>query len=127
MKIQFKKYLIMITAVSILSLTGCTTTAIQYDYGDYSEKYYSFKKEPGAESLIEWKKSMMEIVTIANEKTLRVPPGIYANLGYLSLKENNMIEAVSYFELEKKTYPQATVFMNRLIQKSRKTNDGEKS
>ncbi len=118
MKIRFKKYVIAISAVSVLLLSGCATTAIQYDYADYSEKYYSFKKEPGAESLREWKASMLEIVTIAKEKTLRVPPGIYANLGYLSLKDSNMIEAVSYFELEKKTYPQATIFMNRLIQKA---------
>lgn len=127
MKIRFKKYTLATTFLSAVFLTGCGTTAIKYDYGDYAESYYSYKKEPGENSLKEWKSAMTEVVSNAKEKDLRVPPGIYANLGYLALKENNNIEAITYFKLEKQTYPQATRFMNNLIQKAEKANGGELS
>jgi len=124
---NLKTNLTSILALSVILLSGCATTAIQYDYGSYAEKYYSFKKEPGTTSLLEWKTSMQDVVTQAQEKSLRVPPGIYANLGYLALKDNNTVEAISYFNLEKQTYPQATTFMNNLIQKAEKSTAGEQS
>ena len=70
---------------------------------------------------------MTEVIEESGENEFRVPPGIYANLGYLSLKQNKFDEAVIYFNKEKQTYPQATVFMDKLIEKTKSTKDGDKS
>ena len=45
----------------------------------------------------------------------RVPPGMYANLGYLYLKTGNTKKAKENFIQEKSIYPEATFFMNRMI------------
>lgn len=127
MKNIFNIKFVVAISMSAAFLTGCATTAIPYEYGNYSESYYSFKKEPGDQSLLEWKNSMMEIIEESEESSFRVPPGIYANLGYLSLKQNNLDEAIAYFLKEKEIYPQATVFMDKLIAKTKSAKDGEKS
>lgn len=127
MKNIFNTKIVIAVSMSALFLSGCATTAIPYQYGNYSESYYSFKKEPGDESLLEWKNSMMKVIEESEESSFRVPPGIYANLGYLSLKQNNLDEALVFFTKEKQTYPQSTVFMDRLIEKTKSAKDGEKS
>ena len=107
-----------IIALTALLAAGCANTVKpMYDYADYSESFYAMKRDTGAESEAEWKSSLEEIITSAETKQLRVPPGVFANLGYLHLKANDEPKAISYFEMEMKTYPEATVFMTGLINK----------
>lgn len=107
------KFLLIICTTLIFS--GCATKKPLYDYEDYSETFYAMKRETSAETEVEWKSTLQEIITTAEEKKLRVPPGVYANLGYLYLKANDENKAISYFELEKSIYPEAIHFMDRLI------------
>lgn len=107
-------------------LTGCSTTnSSLYHYNDYAEKYYALKKEGDPASLLEWQKTMESIVVTSKNNGKQVPPGIYANLGYIKLRTNDLGSAVALFKSEKEAYPQATVFMDRLIQKAEKrTQEG---
>lgn len=90
-----------------------------YDYGDYSETYYAMKKDAGAESNAEWNTALEEILTKSKELSLRVPPGVYANLGYIQLKANNIDKAILYFEEERRFYPESDKFMTTLINKAK--------
>lgn len=111
----------MILAISILTVfvSGCATTQKpMYDYGTYSESFYAMKKDAGAETSGEWRIALENIITKSNAQALRVPPGVYANLGYIHLKANNTKKAIGYFEEEKKTYPESEIFMTNLIKKS---------
>ena len=53
----------------------------------------------------------------AKAKNAAVPPGLYAHLGLLNLNINNGPRAVQYFELERQTYPESAVLMDRLLKK----------
>lgn len=100
-------------------LSGCSATQKpMYEYGNYSESFYTLKRDAGDENALKWKSSLENIITKSGEKSLRVPPGVYANLGFIHLKANDNNKAVEYFELEKKLYPEAEVFMNNLIKKA---------
>ena len=89
-----------------------------YNYGDYSDSYYGAKKNVSEESMIELQKAIeYSIENTAESASGRVPPGIYANLGYMYLKSGKNAEAISYFEKEKSLYPESAHFMNRMIQK----------
>jgi hypothetical protein len=111
---------LMILAVSILVVlvSGCTTQKTMYDYDTYSESFYGMKKDTGSETSEKWKTTLEEIIIKSNAQTLRVPPGVYANLGYIYLKAHNIEKAIAYFEEEKKTYPESKIFMENLIKKS---------
>ena len=44
-----------------------------------------------------------------------VPPGIYAEYGYLQLQQGNNAQAIALFKQEKALWPEATVFMDHMI------------
>lgn len=89
-----------------------------YDYGGYSDAYYIFKKEPGEKSMGEFKSSIEDVIEKSDANAMRVPPGMFANLGYIYLKMNNPARAVENFEKEKAIYPEARHFMDRMIRKT---------
>ncbi|MDH4944812.1 DUF4810 domain-containing protein [Sulfurimonas sp. C5] len=112
----------------IVLLTGCASqpTAL-YNYDGYSESYYAYKKEPSKESL----EKLIEVIEgdISNTDesiSKRVPPGLYAELGYLYLKSNNKEKAITFFEKEKALYPESRKFMNALIRKVEVSEGGTK-
>jgi hypothetical protein len=111
--------IVFLVATVTIFLSGCQTTKPMYEYENYSESFYSMKKEGGEKTAVQWKTSLENIIGKSNAKAVRVPPGIYANLGYIHLKANNSEKAIGYFEQEKKIYPEATKFMDNLIQKAK--------
>ena len=106
---------ILVLICATLFFTGCATTNPMYDYEDYSETFYAMKRETSTETQTEWKSTLENIIVTSKERNIRVPPGVYANLGYFYLKANDGSKAISYFELEKSIYPEAIHFMDRLI------------
>jgi len=89
-----------------------------YNYEEYSQSYYNLKKEPSEESALVYKRVLEEVITKKGESSSqRVPPGIYANLGYFYLKTGNREKAIEYFNQEKSVYPEAAFFMDRMIEK----------
>lgn len=118
MKISTKTVL-LIPIVAFMT-TGCAQQNVKslYNYGNYNKSYYNFKKNKGEESALELQKVIEE--TIKNTKegaSGRVPPGMYANLGYIYLKNGKASEAIDNFTKEKTTYPESTHFMDRMIKK----------
>lgn len=115
---KFKLPVIMMLAVMA---TGCATTkSSMYNYGTYSESYYAMKKEANADTSLEWKSTLETIISDSKTDKLRVPPGVFANLGYIYLQANNNEKAVFFFQAEKEAYPEAGKFMNNLIRKVEK-------
>lgn len=109
-----------IAALSAAFLLSACSSGPQplYNYGDYSDSYYGAKKNMTEESALELQKAIEYSIENASESSSgRVPPGMYANLGYIYLKSGKNAEAVGYFEKEKSIYPESAHFMNRMIQK----------
>jgi len=106
---------IAVVFVSV-GLVGCATNNQRlYDYGDYSSTLYSLSKNQNEETLAEHKSALEQIITSSKEHTRKVPPGIYAELGYIYQKENNKKEAVKLYKLESDLYPESQYLMARLI------------
>jgi len=99
-------------------LTACSTQKPYYNYGEYEQDYYTFKKESSQTSMLQLQQSMEKAIEEKqNSIAKRVPPGMYANLGYLYLKQGKTKKAKESFLKEKQIYPEASRFMNTLIKK----------
>lgn len=110
----------LLTAVSALFLlTACSGQPKPlYNYENYSDSYYEAKKSMSDESTLALQKSIQMTLENASESSSgRVPPGMYANLGYIYLKNAKSKEAIENFEKEKLIYPESAHFMNRMIKK----------
>ena len=118
-------FLIVIMAAAF---AGCAPQkASMYYFGKTDATLYANKKEPTEENFRKLQQSLQEVVTKSQERGLKVPPGIHAHLGYLYLLENKTDLATASFNEEKRLYPEATVFMERMIEKiaaSAKENQG---
>lgn len=113
-----KNILISTLAFSILLMSGCATKKPLYNYGEYSQAYYNYKKNTSPESELALQKAIEEAIqNVGDGQANRVAPGMYANLGYIYLKQGNSKMARESFIKEKTIYPESTHFMDRLIKK----------
>jgi hypothetical protein len=106
----------------VFSMISCAPQRMYY-WGDYSNTLYAVRKDANDETLLTHQKALEQIIEESNKRNLRVPPGVYAELGYIYFKQNKNDVAVKYFDLEAKTYPESQVLMTRLTQAAKaKTN-----
>jgi len=110
---------VVLATVVMFIVSGCSSSPKPlYNYGDYSESYYGTKKEATTESALEYQKALEYCISGADgSRSGRVPPGMYANLGYLYLKAGKSDKAIENFTKEKTVYPEATFFMDKMINK----------
>jgi len=120
------KALFLSLSVMALLISGCSGKKPMYEYSNYSESYYQLKQTGDAESTSRWKTSLEDSIEKSNALAIRVPPGIYANLGYLYLKVNDTQKAISFFKMEKALYPESGIFMDNLIKKAELMKEGRK-
>jgi len=113
----------IISAISALliaaAITGCAAKPqTLYNYGGYSHTYYQLKKENSPEQLVALQEEIVKLIQSKNNSTTgRVPPGIYANLGYIYLQQGDPNKAVENFKMEMEIYPESKQFMEIMINK----------
>lgn len=108
------RFALLMAAVALLS--GCVAPT-QYYWGQYENQVYLMYKAPD--------KATAEIQVIALEKDIEVArsedkplaPGFYAHLGFLYFQLGQLDKARRSFEMEKSTFPESTVLMDRFIGK----------
>ena len=73
---------------------------------------YRYYKSP--DHLQELMANLAETLEAAEAKQT-VPPGLYAEYGYLLLETGNAQQAIVYFEKEKEAWPESTVIMDTML------------
>lgn len=108
------KYLIVI--VGLLSLTGCAAKT-HYVWSDYDSKLYKYYQNPSErdEFVLQLKEVLDE-----SESSGSVPPGIYAEYGYMMYEQGNSLQAVMYYQKESDKWPESKVFMSKMIANAQK-------
>jgi hypothetical protein len=117
-KFTFRSTIAVIILSPLIFLIGCVSQPKMYYFGDYSRTLYTMEKNQNDESLLKHKQELEKIITESEKIKRAVPPGIYAELGYINLKANNTNEAVRLFQKESEIYPESKYFMDRLIKKA---------
>ena len=74
---------------------------------------FEYYKDPT--KLGELNASLEAIVKAGEANRAVMPPGIYAEYGYLQMQQGNNAQAIELFKQEKALWPEATVFMDRMI------------
>lgn len=99
---------------SVLSLSGCAAQNRMYNWGRYDPAMYAYYKTPA--KLDEFEGALREImVPPSGGQQKPVPPGIYAEYGYLLLQQGKASDAVEYFRQEVAHWPESNVLMQRMI------------
>lgn len=109
----------MTALLAAATITGCAAKPqALYNYDGYGHAYYQLKKENSPEQLAALQEEIVKMIQSKDHGTTgRVPPGIYANLGYIYLQQGNPQKAVENFKMEMDIYPESKQFMELMINK----------
>ncbi len=108
-----RRLALSVVAACVL-LSACAKAPLTYNWGEYSSSLYKLKKDPSDENLQNHKQALVQIIQGSAQQSLRVPPGVYAEYGYILVKEGKIEQGIKYLDLEAQTYPEAKVFVERV-------------
>lgn len=100
----------------LFSLCGCVPQT-QYAWNSYDSKLYNHYKDPS--QMEEFSQALKETVEEA-ESSNRVPPGIYAEYGFLMYEQGNSLQAIQYYQKEADKWPESRAFMTKMINTAQK-------
>lgn len=113
---KFYKGSVFLFFVTSLLLGACAPQPkASFYWGSYQKGLYDSYKEPNADNAGEQIEAIQASIEQAKSEDLKLAPGLYAHLAYLHLQQGNLELAKQYFNVEAHEYPEAKVFMDRLI------------
>jgi hypothetical protein len=106
------RVLLAVVGVAVLA-SACVAHNQRYDWGSYDPSLYAYYKDPTKAVALD--ESLASIINTAESRHALVPPGIYAEYGYLQLQKGKNDAAVNCFRQEESHWPESIVFMDRMI------------
>lgn len=99
----------------ILALASCSSTKKMYSWHNYEDITYKYSKKSTEELQVKLLEEYKDITE--NQKGLRgvVPPGMYAEYGYLLCKTGKKDEGLSFLQEEIRLYPESEKYVSRII------------
>ena len=104
----------IIALLTLALLAGCTPSDNTFYWGEYSSTLYDMKKNPDDETKEAHTKALLVIMDESGKKHKQVPPGVYAEYGYLLLRNGREAEGMDFLEKETTLYPESSVFIQRI-------------
>ncbi len=95
---------------TVLLTTGCVQS--RYAWDNYDQKLYNYYKSP--ENQEEFIDDLKGIIA-KSEASGRVPPGIFAEYGYVLYEKGNYSDSIEYFKKEQAQWPESNVLMAKMI------------
>lgn len=107
---SLKSMILIFFILSLLFISSCTQT--HYSWNGYDQALYDHYESPGdREQYVETLKTIIQRA----EEGGKIPPGLYAEYGYTFYETGNYQQAVQYFQREADLWPEARLFMNKMI------------
>ncbi len=95
---------------------SCGTTKL-YSWYDYEEDYYHYLKNADNDSLNDLVKTYQKIINKQEEVRQTVPPGIYADYGWLLLQSGKIDEGKAMLAKEIELYPESEVLVGSILKR----------
>jgi len=110
-----KKKILFICVAATLFFTGCAPKKLLYSWSDYDKTSYKYLKKGDEESIKNLLNSYQQIIEKQEGTRKTVPPGIYADYGFILLQTGKTEEGKAMLKKEVSLYPESEVFINRIL------------
>ena len=107
-------------SISLFLLCSCTSQRKLYSWGKYQTTSYNYLKNSDEKATQELVKTYQGIIEKQTGSRGVVPPGIYADYGFLLLQINKTAEGKEMLLKEIALYPESKVFIDRILTKLEK-------
>ncbi|MDR3297346.1 MAG: DUF4810 domain-containing protein [Prevotellaceae bacterium] len=95
--------------------SSCSTQKPLYSWDKYNNASYSYLKNSDEAALQELIKTYQKIIAKQTGSRGVVPPGIYADYGFLLLQADKISEGKAMLLKELELYPESKVFVDRIL------------
>ncbi|HEY6100784.1 MAG TPA: DUF4810 domain-containing protein [Anaeromyxobacter sp.] len=102
-----------ILAALALAASACAQSTSMYHWGGYDEQLYRHYKNPQERAA--FVEALRANILEAEQRGLRVPPGMYAEYGFALYEEGRFPDAVAYYRKEQDLWPESRPFMDKMI------------
>lgn len=96
----------------MMQITGCGGANTRYAWHNYDAELYEHYKDPAEKEV--FIQNLKEIVETA-EAEGKVPPGVYAEYGFLLQEKGDLSQAIRYFQKEADKWPESKFLMAKMI------------
>ena len=106
--------------VALLASCGTSAPKDLYSWYDYEDATYNYSKKQTDELKLKMTEQYLKL--IKNQKGTRkvVPPGLYAEYGYILYKSGKKDQGLSFLKEEIKLYPESETYISRIIKQLEK-------
>jgi hypothetical protein len=111
-----KTFKIFALVITLAMAASCTTQKPLYTWNDYEAKSYEYLKNSDEASTQNLMETYEKIITTQKGSRGVVPPGIYADYGFLLLQADKTVEGQKMLAKEVELYPESKVFIDRILQ-----------
>ncbi len=102
-----------------MALSGCAGgPKTLYQWGGYDNALYAHYKTPAKRA--DFVEKLRTVVLEAEQAGKKVPPGCYAEYGYVLLEEGQKTEAIAYFGKERDLWPESRELMEKMIRNAQR-------
>ncbi len=112
---------VFLSAVALLTLaTSCTTEESLYSWYNYDNSAYKYQKELTPSSRKAYVEQLEKMEKKQNGQRGVVPPGFYAEYGFLLYNDNQQELGLQYMKKEVELYPESQLFIGGIIKRIEK-------
>jgi hypothetical protein len=98
-------------------VSSCSTQQVLYNWGSYDDAVYNYIKagdQASKEALIAVYDNLINNPSGGRKV---VPPGVYADYGYLLIKSGENKKGKEFLEMEINLYPESKPFIERILKR----------
>ena len=112
-----------IAVVTVLTLASCgTSNTVQplYSWYNYEDATYDYYKKNTEETKAKMLEQYQKLIDKQKGTRGAVPPGLYAEYGYILYKSGKKDQGLSFLKEEIKLYPESEKYISRIIKQLEK-------
>ena len=112
---------LLIASVVVLAMGSCATAPkTLYAWHDYADKTYEYRKNPTDELKDKVLEEYRLMIEKQNGTRGVVPPGMFAEYGYMLYMMGNQEKGLNYLRQEVELYPESDKYISRIIKQLEK-------
>ncbi|MDA3839455.1 MAG: DUF4810 domain-containing protein [Patescibacteria group bacterium] len=104
----------LLIVICVLFLASCAPQKL-YTWGNYEKTSYNYLKNTDEKSILALTEDYQKIIEKQKGTRGVVPPGIFADYGFLLLQEGKEEEGKEMLIKEVTLYPESKIFIDRIL------------